>query len=307
MVFINYAAMQLSAKIVYYGPGLCGKTTSLQYIYKRTAEDSRGELVSLDTETDRTLFFDLLPMEVGVIGGFKTKIQLYTVPGQVFYNTTRKLVLRGVDGIVFVADSQEPLFESNIESYNNLHENLRELNLRLEDIPLVFQYNKRDLKNVVSVDKLNEALNKNGFPCFETSATTGQGVFDALKGISKLTLLSLKSKVLGSSEEKPSAPRPQAPRMPSMPVPARPPQPAPRPAPAAPPQQAAAPKPAASAPAPVAPASTAPKPAAPKPAAAKPAPRPASHSPSKVRDVTKELDLLTKQLGLDMDGGKRKK
>ncbi len=158
MVFFNYATMQMAAKIVYYGPGLCGKTTNLHHIYGRTAPGSRGEMVSLETETDRTLFFDLLPLDVGVIGGFKTRVQLYTVPGQVFYNTTRKLVLKGVDGIVFVADSQRAMKEANIESYQNLRSNLAEIGVKLEELPLVLQYNKRDLANILTLDELDETL-----------------------------------------------------------------------------------------------------------------------------------------------------
>ena len=150
MVFFNYATMQMAAKVVYYGPGLCGKTTNLHHIYGRTAPGSRGEMVSLETETDRTLFFDLLPLDVGVIGGFKTRIQLYTVPGQVFYNTTRKLVLKGVDGIVFVADSQRAMKDANVESLANLKTNLGEIGIKLDEIPLVLQYNKRDLANILS-------------------------------------------------------------------------------------------------------------------------------------------------------------
>src|SRR5713101_6926661 len=142
--------MQMTAKIVYYGPGLCGKTTNLQAIHQKTAPQSRGEMVSLETETDRTLFFDLLPLDVGVIGGFRTRVQLYTVPGQVFYNTTRKLVLKGVDGIVFVADSQKAMKEANVESLNNLRTNLAEIGLQLDDLPLVFQYNKRDLSTILA-------------------------------------------------------------------------------------------------------------------------------------------------------------
>ena len=141
MVFFNYATMQMAAKIVYYGPGLCGKTTNLHVIYGRTAPTSRGEMVCLETETDRTLFFDLLPLDVGVIGGFKTRLQLYTVPGQVFYNTTRKLVLKGVDGIVFVADSQRPMTDPNVESLRNLRENLAEIGISLDATPRVLQYN----------------------------------------------------------------------------------------------------------------------------------------------------------------------
>jgi GTPase SAR1 family protein len=159
MVFFNHATRQMTAKIVYYGPGLCGKTTNLSAIYERTSQKARGEMVSLNTETDRTLFFDLLPMEVGVIGGFKAKLQLYTVPGQVFYNSTRKLVLKGVDGIVFVADSQTAMLDANRESIQNLTENLRELGLKIGDIPMIFQWNKRDLKQIVPVEVLERELN----------------------------------------------------------------------------------------------------------------------------------------------------
>ncbi len=196
MVFFNYATMQMAAKIVYYGPGLCGKTTNLHYIYGRTAPGSRGEMVSLETETDRTLFFDLLPLDVGIISGFKTRLQLYTVPGQVFYNTTRKLVLKGVDGIVFVADSQRPMGEPNRESLRNLRENLAEIGVTLEGIPLVFQYNKRDLPNILTVDEMNDVLNQDrSIEWYEASATNGPGVFETLKAISKVTLRSLKSKM----------------------------------------------------------------------------------------------------------------
>ncbi len=196
MVFFNYATMQMAAKIVYYGPGLCGKTTNLHFIYGRTAPGSRGEMVSLETETDRTLFFDLLPLDVGIISGFKTRLQLYTVPGQVFYNTTRKLVLKGVDGIVFVADSQRPMAEPNRESLKNLRENLAEIGVTLDTLPRVLQYNKRDLANIVSVDELNDALNPDrSIEWYEASATNGPGVFETLKAISKLTLRSLKAKM----------------------------------------------------------------------------------------------------------------
>ncbi len=226
MVFFNYATMQMAAKIVYYGPGLCGKTTNLQYIYQKTSPKSRGEMVSLETETDRTLFFDLLPLDVGNIAGFKTRFQLYTVPGQVFYNNTRKLVLRGVDGIVFVADSQIPMFEANIESYKNLEENVRELGLNLEDIPMVLQYNKRDLKAVVPVEELNRALNQRNIPWYEASALLGDGIFETLKGISKATLITVRKKALG--EEKPDIPERAAQRFPQYPKPHTP---APTPAP----------------------------------------------------------------------------
>src|SRR6476646_5374556 len=169
--------MQMTAKIVYYGPGLCGKTTNLQWIHHKTAQGTRGEMVSLETEADRTLFFDLLPLDVGVIGGMKVRLQLYTVPGQVFYNATRKLVLKGVDGVVFVADSQVAAFDANMESFRNLQENLAELGFTLETIPVVLQYNKRDIRNILPVDKLNEVLNPKAFPFFEAAALHGIGVF----------------------------------------------------------------------------------------------------------------------------------
>jgi signal recognition particle receptor subunit beta len=201
MVFFNYATMQMAAKIVYYGPGLCGKTTNLHHIYGRTAPGSRGEMVSLETETDRTLFFDLLPLDVGVIGGFKTRVQLYTVPGQVFYNTTRKLVLKGVDGIVFVGDSQRAMKDANVESMVNLRSNLAEIGLNLDDLPLVFQYNKRDLPNILSLQELEDSLNPGReHESYEACAVLGQGVFETLKAISKLTLRIVKKKMLG--EEK---------------------------------------------------------------------------------------------------------
>ena len=196
MVFFNWATMQMAAKIVYYGPGLCGKTSNLSYIYAKTAPGSRGEMVSLETESDRTLFFDLLPIEVGTIGGFKTRLQLYTVPGQVFYNTTRKLVLKGVDGLVFVADSQRPMRDANLESFESLKQNVKELGLELTDLPIVLQYNKRDLSNVLSIEELNSDLNGEGsFPFFEASAVNGEGVITTLKEITKLTLKKLRTRM----------------------------------------------------------------------------------------------------------------
>ena len=201
MAFFNYATMQMAAKIVYYGPGLCGKTTNLQYIYNKTSSSSRGEMVSLETETDRTLFFDLLPLEVGVIAGFKTRFQLYTVPGQVFYGETRKMVLRGVDGVVFVADSQQAAKEANIESLKDLHNNLKGLGLDIRTIPMVFQYNKRDLQNLLSIDELQKLLNPFGYPYFEGIAIKGVGVFDTLKGISRLTLQYLTEKLIKPSDK----------------------------------------------------------------------------------------------------------
>jgi signal recognition particle receptor subunit beta len=211
MVFFNWATMQMAAKIVYYGPGLCGKTTNLSFIYAKTAPGSRGEMVSLETETDRTLFFDLLPLEVGKVGGFRTRLQLYTVPGQVFYNTTRKLVLKGVDGVVFVADSQRPMAEANVESFHNLEENLLELGLSLDSVPLVMQYNKRDLKNILTVDDLNARLNAEGrFDSFESVAVNGTGVFETLKAVTKLTLRSLRRRMAAQEGAGAPAPAPGA-------------------------------------------------------------------------------------------------
>ena len=203
MVFFNYATMQMAAKIVYYGPGLCGKTTNLHYIYAKTSPQSRGEMVSLETETDRTLFFDLLPIDVGVIGGFKTRLQLYTIPGQVFYNTTRKLVLKGVDGLVFVADSQVAMKDANLESFKNLRENLAEIGLKLDDIPLVLQFNKRDLPSIADVDMLRAALDPDArYDFMESVAATGVGVFETLKLISKLTLRTLRRRMTGDEPAK---------------------------------------------------------------------------------------------------------
>jgi signal recognition particle receptor subunit beta len=238
MVFFNYSTMQMAAKVVYYGPGLCGKTTNLHWIYSKTATDSRGEMVSLETETDRTLFFDLLPLDVGQIAGFNTRVQLYTVPGQVFYNTTRKLVLKGVDGVVFVADSQRPMLGANVESFKNLEENLAEMGLVVDEMPLVLQFNKRDLADVCSVDELNEALNRKGWPHFEATAIHGRGVFETLKGITRSTLMSLRQR-LTQGERKPAAARPDpgttaapppAPAPAATPAAAKPVAPAPQPA-----------------------------------------------------------------------------
>lgn len=210
MVFFNWATMQMAAKIVYYGPGLCGKTTNLSYIYAKTAPGSRGEMVSLETETDRTLFFDLLPLEVGKVGGFRTRLQLYTVPGQVFYNTTRKLVLKGVDGVVFVADSQRPMADANVESLHNLQENLAELGLDISTIPLVLQFNKRDLRNILSADEMERALNPKGtLQAFEAIAVQGDGVFETLKAITKFTLKSLRRRMAVQDSGRAAPPAPE--------------------------------------------------------------------------------------------------
>jgi signal recognition particle receptor subunit beta len=188
MVSINYSSREVCCKIVYYGPGLSGKTTNLLYVHSKVPSDTRGKMISLATEADRTLYFDFLPINIGTINGFAAKFQLYTVPGQVYYNATRKLVLRGVDGVVFVADSQPDKMEENIESLINLEENLREYGYDVNELPMVIQYNKRDLPGVLSVDALNARLNTRGLPHFEASATIGNGVFDTLKLIIKLVL-----------------------------------------------------------------------------------------------------------------------
>ena len=192
MSFINYASREINCKIVYYGPGLCGKTTNLQFVYQKTAPEAKGKMISLATETERTLFFDFLPLALGEIRGFKTRFHLYTVPGQVFYDASRKLILKGVDGVVFVADSQEERMEANMESVENLRFNLQEQGYDLDKIPYVVQYNKRDLPYVVPVDELRRELNPTNVPDFEACATTGEGVFETLKAIAKLILIDLK-------------------------------------------------------------------------------------------------------------------
>jgi signal recognition particle receptor subunit beta len=188
MVSINYAFREISCKIVFYGPGLSGKTTNLQYVHQKVPGKTKGELISLATDADRTLYFDFLPINLGAIQGFATKFQLYTVPGQVYYNATRKLVLRGVDGVVFVADSQRAKLDENIESLNNLYDNLQEYGYDADDLPMVIQYNKRDLPEVLTLAELQAALNPQNRPHFEASAVNGTGVFDTLKMIIKLVL-----------------------------------------------------------------------------------------------------------------------
>jgi signal recognition particle receptor subunit beta len=192
MSFINYSSREINCKIVYYGPGLCGKTTNLQYIYRRMNPESRGKMISLATETERTLFFDFLPLSLGEIRGFKTRFHLYTVPGQVFYDASRRLILRGVDGVVFCADSQLTRMDSNVESMENLRINLREQGYDSDRLPQVLQYNKRDLNPVASVSELHSLLNNRNVPEFEAVAPTGVGVFETLKGIIKLILIDLK-------------------------------------------------------------------------------------------------------------------
>jgi mutual gliding-motility protein MglA len=194
MTFINYAAREINCKIVYYGPGLCGKTTNLQWIYDKTNPQAKGKLISLATETDRTLFFDFLPLDLGTVRGFKTRFHLYTVPGQVFYDASRKLILKGVDGVVFVADSQEPRMEANVESLANLDKNLKEQGYELKSIPYVLQLNKRDLPTALDASEMYRQLNFKGEPTFEAVAMNGTGVFDTLKAVAKLVLTELKKK-----------------------------------------------------------------------------------------------------------------
>jgi signal recognition particle receptor subunit beta len=188
MSLVNYSTREITSKIVYYGPGRSGKTTNLQYIYGQVPEDRRGKMVSLATETDRTLFFDFLPLDLGTISGFQTRFQLYTVPGQVYYDATRKLVLQGADGVVFVADSQRAQESENIESFRNLQVNLLEQGVDPRQIPIVLQYNKRDLPDVMSVDELDDLLNYRDLPRYEARALAGAGVFDTLRGVSELVL-----------------------------------------------------------------------------------------------------------------------
>lgn len=192
MSFVNYHTKEINCKIVYYGPGLGGKTTNIQHVYQKTASNNKGKMITLNTENERTLFFDFLPLDLGSIRGYKTRFHLYTVPGQVFYEASRKLILRGVDGVVFVADSQVERMEANIESLNGLISNLEEQGYDVSKLPLVIQWNKRDLPNTVSTEDMNSKLNKFNVPAFESSAVSGEGVFETLKAISKLVLLNLK-------------------------------------------------------------------------------------------------------------------
>ena len=192
MSFINFAAREINCKIVYYGAGLGGKTTNLQYIFDKTGEKQKGKMISLATETDRTLFFDFLPLDLGTVRGFKTRFHLYTVPGQVFYDASRKLILRGVDGVVFVADSQGERMDANVEALENLQENLKEHGYDFTKIPYVLQLNKRDLPNAMPVDQLRTELTKKGEPIFEAVAFQGRGVFETLKEIARQVLVELK-------------------------------------------------------------------------------------------------------------------
>jgi hypothetical protein len=190
--FINFAAREINCKIVYYGAGLGGKTTNLQCIYQKTAEQQKGKMISLATETERTLFFDFLPLDLGTVRGFKTRIHLYTVPGQVFYDASRKLILRGVDGVVFVADSQQERMDANVEALDNLQSNLKEHGYDFNKIPYVLQLNKRDLPNILSPDQLSKELRKKNEPIVEAIAFQGVGVFETLKEIARQVLVELK-------------------------------------------------------------------------------------------------------------------
>ena len=213
MVLFNHATREMTAKIVYYGPGLCGKTTNLMVIFDKLDPKSKGKMLSLATKTDRTLFFDLLPVDIGKVGPFNLKIQLYTVPGQVFYNETRKLVLKGADSVVFVADSQPAMVDANRESFANLLENLEENQIDPNDTPIVIQYNKRDLPHAMAVDKLAEALGFEGYPYTEASALKGDGVMDTFKLISKITAKHLFAKLKGGTgpvKKATPAPKPAA-------------------------------------------------------------------------------------------------
>ena len=200
MSLVNFTTREITCKIVYYGPGRSGKTTNLQYVYSQVPADRKGRMVSLATQTDRTLFFDFLPLDLGTISGFATKFQLYTVPGQIYYNATRKLVLRGADGVVFVADSQREQFEENIESLRNLHENLLEQGFDIREMPLVLQYNKQDLPGVCPPEELEDALNFRNVPSYGAAAVSGTGVFDTLRAISDLVLKSLSRKFRQEAE-----------------------------------------------------------------------------------------------------------
>ena len=191
MSMINYASREINCKVVYYGSGLGGKTTNLEYVYSRVNPDTKGKMISLATETERTLFFDFLPIDLGEIRGFKTRFHLYTVPGQVYYNASRRLILKGVDGLIFVADSQRSRLEANIEAMHNLYENMESYGYDIETIPFVIQYNKRDLPDIMSTEELRSVINPMGVPDFEGVAIEGDGVFQTLSAVSKLVVQSL--------------------------------------------------------------------------------------------------------------------
>jgi signal recognition particle receptor subunit beta len=228
MALVNHTTREINAKIVYYGPGLCGKTTNIHLIYHRIAPGQRGKLISLATETDRTLFFDFLPVELGTIKNYKVRFHLYTVPGQVFYNATRKLVLKGADGVIFVADSQRSMLDANVESLANLRDNFADQGVNLDEFPMVIQFNKRDLPDVMSPDEMHAVLNPRGVPCFEAVARTGEGVLKTFTAVSKLVLQDMQrfperhnftiGDIMGKGEGQAAPPAPEPlPTEPSMP------------------------------------------------------------------------------------------
>lgn len=272
MVQINFANKEIQCKIVYYGPGMSGKTTNLEVVHKKAPTNAKGDLTSIATEGDRTLFFDFMPLDLGNIAGIKTKFQLYTVPGQVYYNSTRKLVLQGVDGIVFVADSQAEKSDENIEALENLKTNLREYGRDLESIPVVFQWNKRDLPTALPVEELQKRMNPMGAPSFEAVASTGEGVFPTLKALASLVLESInrEKKDGGRSPAKAAAPAPAAAAPAAGPA---------RPTRSAPPARPAPARPAPARPAPARPAPARPAAAPARPAARAPAQRPPRAAP----------------------------
>jgi signal recognition particle receptor subunit beta len=285
MVQINFARREVNCKIVFYGPGLSGKTTNLEIIHKKVPDTARGNLTSIATEQDRTLFFDFMPLDLGQVAGMKTKLFLYTVPGQVYYDSTRKLVLQGADGVSFIADSDPNRMNDNIESFKNLERNLKDYGVDIRKIPLVIQYNKRDLPGALSVAELNAKVNSIGAPVFEAVAVKGEGVMQTLKGISKLVVDRLNEEyapvkspaaaaVAAAPQARPAAPTPAPAPRPATSVPQQ--APAPRPAPPPPPRPAAPPPPPPQGrPAPPPPPA---RPAAPAP---RPAPMPAASAPEK--------------------------
>jgi len=201
MAFINYSSREINVKLVYYGPGLGGKTTNLRYIFQKTAPDTRGRMIELATETERTLFFDFLPLAMGKLGGFSVRFHLYTVPGQVFYDASRKIILKDVDGIVFVADSQIERMDANLESLDNMKVHLSEYSINLDDVPWVMQYNKRDLPSAVDAAELSAMLNPFGVPEFSAVATRGEGVFETLKTVAKIVLKELRKQYTGGGSQ----------------------------------------------------------------------------------------------------------
>jgi signal recognition particle receptor subunit beta len=219
MVLFNYSTKELTAKVVYYGPGLCGKTTNLQWIHEKLPIKNKGKMLSLATETDRTLFFDFLPIEIGTIRGMKTRIQLYTVPGQVFYNATRRMVLKGADAVCFVCDSQEAMLDANLESYENMRQNLEANEIDPDEIPVVLQYNKRDLPNALPIEILNERMNPHNYPFYEAIAVRGAGVEDTLKAVTKLVFKSLSAKYGDGAAASPPGRAPGPPRATPLPQP----------------------------------------------------------------------------------------